>query len=454
MREELERRPLVVAFLGLVIGSAGFISLISLLFWIPLILVCKGSVARVTALVACALGWFLYPRIESEKVLEESFYRGHVDVLTMPEKTANARRAIVQADRARYQIYFDLESDFVLGDRLEVRAEVFPLREGQVGRRGAIGTMFPVSSPTVVDEGAQLWRLGLWVSRSFSSMTDQFASPRSAALLDAMCFNMTSDIDDSFMDSMSRTGTTHIVSTSGLHVMLVAFALALALSRLPVQRGAVLFLLFGFLTVYAAASGLRPPVVRAVLMSAVFLTAYVWKRGPDGLSGLAFAGCVSLLLAPELVSDIGFQLSMTAVASLVMFGTLEVSDRAHPVVRTGLQYAWASLVVSLATAPLIAYHFGALSLVSVPANLLILPVLGVVIGGALATWLVWLSLPAAGVFLLHWFVEPLTGWVGAVIESVGRLPFASAALPEFSAYWIVLCFALACLLWRPHVRQA
>ncbi len=454
MREELERRPLVIAFLGLVIGSASFVSLISIIFVVPLIFLLKGFSSRATALACCLLGWGLYPRLVTERVDEETFLQAEVDVLTMPVLVGELRRTVVQSGSSRYLLALEPGSNVVLGDRLAVRADVLPLREGQYAQRGAIGVLRPIAEPVVVDEGSPLWRAGLWVSRSFASMTSAFVSPKTASLLDAMCFNMTGEVDDSFMDAMSRTGTTHIISTSGLHLVLVAYALALCLSRLPVPRGVMLGLLFGLLMVYAAAAGFRPPVVRAVMMTVAFLTAYAWRRGPDGLSSLALAGSLSLLFAPELVGDIGFQLSMVAVASLVMFARLEVTETAHRFVRVGLQYGWASVVVSLATAPLIAYHFGAVSLVSVPANLLVLPVLSFVIGGALGAWLTWLIAPGLGEFLLRWGVEPLTGWVAQVIESVGSLPMAIVTVPEFSPYWIVACFAAMVFLWRPVVRTA
>jgi competence protein ComEC len=207
------------------------------------------------------------------------------------------------------------------------------------------------------------------------------------------------------------------------------------------------------LLVYASAAGMQPPIVRSVLMMGVFFCAYMVRRGSDGLSALAFAGALSLIWAPELVRDIGFQLSMVAVGSLVMFVRAPEGDEGG-LREWALRYAEASIVVTLATAPLLAYHFGTVPLMSLPANMLVVPVLGVVIAGALASWVVWLVLPAVGLGLLKVSVEPMTGWVVMVIEGLGSLPFASLAVPEFSAWWLLPVYVAACSLWRPHVRPA
>jgi hypothetical protein len=65
----------------------------------------------------------------------------------------------------------------------------------------------------------------------------------------------------------------------------------------------------------------------------------------------------------------------------------------------------------------------------------------------------WLAVPAVGVGLLKTVVEPVTGWVGLSIERLGSLPFASFAVPEFSAYWLLPVYVAAMAVWRPYVRS-
>jgi len=71
---------------------------------------------------------------------------------------------------------------------------------------------------------------------------------------------------------------------------------------------------------YAAAAGFHAPMLRSVTMVLVASFAYALRREPDALSALALAGVINLLVEPEAVSSLGFQLSYVAVAALLMFG--------------------------------------------------------------------------------------------------------------------------------------
>jgi predicted membrane metal-binding protein len=144
---------------------------------------------------------------------------------------------------------------------------------------------------------------------------------------------------------------------------------------------------------------------------------------------------------------------MVAVGSLVLFARAP-DDSEGDLREWALRYASASLVVTAATAPLVAYHFGTIPLMSIPANMLVVPVLGLVIGGALFAWATWLVVPAVGIGMLKLIVEPMTGWVGIVIERLGSLSFAAVAVPEFSPYLLVPVYVAGLLVWRPYVRAA
>lgn len=457
MREEIDQRPLVVVFFALCVGLASVFSLWHLLFMLPLGFLTKRWTIRFVAVATCFVGFLIYPDFSSEPVLSDSFVEGEYDVITMPQSVRDNLVAVVEGGGSRYLIEVDSSHKIVLGDRIKVRANLVPLSEGQLARRGAVGKLQVISEPAVVEHGSFIWRAGLAVRGSFKEMIALYGNDRVSSLIDGLCFSMTSEIPQDFRTAMSRTGTSHIVATSGLHVVLTTFALALLLGTTPIPRGVQLFVLLFLLAVYAAAAGLRPPVIRAVLMAAVMLTTYLWRRSHDGLSAVAFAGIVSLLWSPETINEVGFQLSMVAVFSLVLFAKMPSADQVNiwsSVKAWGFRYAQASVIVTLATAPLLAYHFGLIPIVSVPANLLVVPVLGFVISGALSSWLIYLVIPSSGVGLLKIGVEPLTGWIAIVIEKLGALPFASVPVPDFSAYWIAPFYLCALLLWRPHVRTS
>ena len=156
MRDELDRRPLVVAFLGLCCGLAAVFALWHVAFVLPVLLVASRWSMRALAVVATVAGFLIYPRLDSELVVEQSFMEAEVDVIAMPQTVGSGLRAVVQRGRTRYILYLPESADVVLGDRILVRADVLPLREGQVARRGAVGALHAISAPKHVASGSVL----------------------------------------------------------------------------------------------------------------------------------------------------------------------------------------------------------------------------------------------------------------------------------------------------------
>ena len=135
---------------------------------------------------------------------------------------------------------------------------------------------------------------------------------------------------------------------------------------------------------YALATGASPPVLRAALGAAIVLGGALLRRELDPLNGLALAALVLLAVEPAEALDPSFQLSFAAVAGLALWarplrGRIPVppppagSWRAR-LLEPLLQGACATLAASLATAPILAFHFRQLPLLGLPANLAAIPV--------------------------------------------------------------------------------
>ncbi|HXV98656.1 MAG TPA: ComEC/Rec2 family competence protein, partial [Anaerolineae bacterium] len=157
-------------------------------------------------------------------------------------------------------------------------------------------------------------------------------------------------------------------------------------------------------------------------------------------------------LNPLILWDVGFQLSFTATLGLILlvpplertfFGLLQ---RLLKTEQVGLVMALLNelLIVTLAaqiiTGPLIVYHFGRLSIVSLLTNLLILPVQPpIMIVGGLATLagMLWLSLGQA----LGWLVWLPLAWTVRMVELTASLPYASLDLGAFPFWLLVLLYA-------------
>jgi competence protein ComEC len=248
----------------------------------------------------------------------------------------------------------------------------------------------------------------------------------------------------------------HIVSASGLHVGLIALLLLWALSLFPIPRWLQLAVLACVLALYAVASGLHPPVVRASIMAFVLAAAYLVRREPDMMSALALAAVVQILWDARAVFDPGFQISFVVVAAFALFSFRASAPKGSPReklklnLRNGLGGA---ILATVASAPLAAYSFGSVSFTSVVANLAIVVVLPVLVVGAMLAHLLSFAVAPLGVGLMVGLVGPLAGWLDFVTESLGG-EWAAVSVPAFSGYWLLLVYGLMLVLWRPRLRPA
>lgn len=346
----------------------------------------------------------------------------------------------------------------VLGDRLWISGDVRPPREGSEEfwqDRGVLGSVMLDQPPVHVEHGALIWWIGNRLRRSFQAFVSGALPGADRSVVEALCFNQDADMTDALRDSLQRTGTVHIVSTSGLHVVFLAGVVLWLLSWLPIPRWAQLFLLACALLVYASASGLRPPAVRAVVMVVVFLSAYLAMREPDALSAMGAAFLVSFLWNPSSILESGLQLSFVTLGALVLFADIRREPARGPrawFTSAAKATARSSLIASAASAPLTAYYFGYLSIVSVLANVMIFPaVLGIMVF-SLGSYMLGFAASAPAALALKLLAAPLASYLRWTVETVSAIPWAALYTPPFSGYWLPLVYLLGLMVWRPRAR--
>ena len=263
-------------------------------------------------------------------------------------------------------------------------------------------------------------------------------------------FNTSGLLDEGTKDSLKSTGTAHLISASGLHVVVIATGLFWLLSFVPVPRPFQIGLSIGVLSLYAVATGMDPPVVRSILMATLAYTAWIVRREPDWPSALGFSAIVCIFWQPTVVFSLGFQLSFIVVLLLHMF-LLRGNGSGFQPEKRFLQTIQASVIASIATAPLIAYQFGFISPISVLANVLVVAAVAPVVWVGIAAVplsMVW-SVAASALILA---VNPCIMYIDSVVNYLGGAWVLD--FPPFSAYWLILIYGLAIALWRPHVRPA
>ncbi len=251
--------------------------------------------------------------------------------------------------------------------------------------------------------------------------------PDYAAITASMLLGYRADLSTSLLERYSVTGTIHVLSVSGMHMVLLYGLLVWVL--LPIRRTKRPWLRLGLILaviwLYACLTELSPPVLRASIVFSFFALAQTIHRKPDALNVAAGSALLILLFDPMQLFDVGFQLSYLAVAGIIFL--YKPLSRQWPIRNRYLRWVWEgtalSIAAQVATFPLVMYHFHQIPLYSIPANLVVMLLSPVIMYGGLAL-LVLNWLPGVG-----WLLgKCLWGGMWLMHESLGLIadaPFSA-----------------------------
>ncbi len=247
---------------------------------------------------------------------------------------------------------------------------------------------------------------------------------REAALARGFVLGEDDRIDAATVEDFRRSGLSHLLAVSGQNVALLALLAMPLLAALGMPLRTRLVWIVAAIAVYVPLVGGEPSIVRAGVMGALTLLATLAGRRASRLYALAIAAIVTLAIDPRIGADVGWQLSFAAVLGILAIARPLRTAIASRLGSGGLRGALAegvavTVAATLATAPLIAFHFGELSTVSLLANLLALPAV------APAMWLGMLSsigaqVPGFPAAIPNGIAAPLLAYIAQVAAWCGH----------------------------------
>ena len=165
-----------------------------------------------------------------------------------------------------------------------------------------------------------------FLARVRSSAADRLskgldAYPAQRSLILAMTLGFRSELPRKMTTAFRQSGTIHIFAISGLHVMMIAGILAFCIGFCGVSKRYWALLLAPLLAAYVTMTGGQPSAMRAGLMAIVYFLAPLFGRRPDTLNTIAFSLLLLLGIDPLQISDLGFILSFSMVTGIVLFNT-------------------------------------------------------------------------------------------------------------------------------------
>lgn len=263
------------------------------------------------------------------------------------------------------------------------------------------------------------------------------------------------------LETFSATGTSHILVLSGWNISVIIVGIAGLLSTLKMSKKQAAYCSLPLIGLYVLFVGASPSVVRAAVMGSLAVLATLVDRESEAWTSLLVACVAMTLLDPNVLWDIGFQLSALATVGLFAFARpieqllTKRGPLRSPLLRWAVEPLTATLAASLLSLPILLYHFGRLSLIAPLANIVMLPAVPyAMLFGSIATVAGMLWLPLGQLLaLLTW---PFLAWLLGAAQWLAQVPGAYTTLPPFSVWWVWGYYAglITLRLWSQQIRSS
>ena len=242
--------------------------------------------------------------------------------------------------------------------------------------------------------------------------------PREAELARGFVLGEDDGIDAGTEEDFRRSGLSHLLAVSGENVTLLGLLALPLLGGLGIPLRERLFWVLALIAVYVPVAGAGPSIQRAGVMGALGILSTLAGRRGSRLYALALAAGVTLAIDPGVAADVGWQLSFAAVLGILLLAPpLRAAIAARlgsgPWRRALSEGMAVTVAATIATAPLIAYHFETVSTTTLAANVLAMPAV------APAMWLGMCSAALAQVPGLP--LEPLNSLVALLLAYIAQV---------------------------------
>lgn len=268
---------------------------------------------------------------------------------------------------------------------------------------------------------------------------------KTAGLLKGLLLADRSEIGYDIKEGFINSGVIHVLAVSGLHVGFIVLILLFLLGRFNIYLR-ISFTILGLIA-FMVITGMPPSVTRATIMAVLLLISYLRSNKQNNFNTLALAAFIILIFEPTQIFNPGFQLSFSAVISIFIFfprvrDFVNVHFNVHHYVKNVFLFVAVSLAAQLGTLPFTVYYFGKLSLISLFANIVIIPLIGFIVGLGIFTLIMSVISPSlVSLFILtnEFLVDISFGFVKAAASlNFSYLSVTNYSIWDGAVYFILL----------------
>ncbi len=265
-------------------------------------------------------------------------------------------------------------------------------------------------------------------------------------------FGDKTNLNDMQYSAYKLSGVAHLLAVSGLHVGIITAILYKLLDLLKIKRWGRVVIVAIFLFIYMYICNFSVSVVRATIMSLVMLMSPLLFRQYDSLSAISLAGIIVFIVNPLCIFDISTLMSFSCAYGITLLykpiSRVLSKTRIPKVVVDSLSISIATMISLMLV---MAYFFKSINLISIIANIILIPIFTIGFSFIFALSMLSLILPFITYLLV--IVNPLFDFIALLAGVFGNLPFANFATVDFKYIGIIVYFAIILITSRICVAK-
>ncbi len=285
-----------------------------------------------------------------------------------------------------------------------------------------------------------------WMRKNIDKTLKQFHSIEAYGLLKGLLLADRRSIDYETKSLFVNSGVVHVLAVSGLHVGFVAIIFYFLFGRLNVYLR-IYFTIAGLLF-FMFLTGVPASVFRATVMAIMILIGRLTERTTNIYNSLAIAAVILLIIDPSEIFNPGFQLSFSAVFSIAFFYPIFSKKlngfRLNKYLKYILLFFAVSLSAQIGTLPFTLIYFGKISVTSLAANLVVIPLIGIMVGIGITTIL--FAIVSSYIASVYAAANNTMVWLLLkIVKFAGNPEYSFIRIPDFSIIDVLLFYAILIL---------
>lgn len=411
-----------------------YVFVATLIFLAASVLTCRfNRLQSVFVALSCILtGWLLWEIQHNSELSTLSGKRVTMDVVIVSEPSEREKTIVMDVltaksgEKLRLTLLKDDRSRaLLLGDGLQINGDIdsMPSTSNYSGKIFA-GSRYWSRKTVPLDGLHRTDRVRLYFlqlrHKVLARLRSTIIDDDEYAILAALTLGDKSAISKAQRERYSIAGMSHLLALSGLHLGIIYMFLSLLFHN---RRYQVLneLLIVCSIWVFVLMVGMTSSVLRAAIMITIYSFVTLLNRSKSPLNTLLLTALIIIIASPSALFDIGFQLSFTAVLSILLFVPLwSPKGKIWRII-------WSPTIVSIAaqagTAPLVAYYFGRFSVWFLLANYVAIPLTTILLYSMLCMLLFsWWPMVQS---LVAFIPSTLASWLNSWTSWIAGLPLSS-----------------------------